>query len=208
MGCDDGEDDQKPVRTVYVDAFYMDIHPVTNAQYQAFIEATGRRKLFWWAHAKYNQPVMDLDWDDAVAYCKWAGKRLPTEAEWERAARGGLEGKKYPWGDGIDEMMANYGWNARGPTRVGQYEPNGYGLYDMAGNVWEWCHDWYGEDYYREAPQRNPTGPREGTFQVIRGGDWSSDASWLGCGFRFNLYPIHWYYSIGFRGVQSVSRIL
>ncbi len=149
----------RPVHTVYLDAFYMDVYEVTNAQYKKFMDATGHRppnwndsrskadppfcSYFYWLNLflekPADHPVIGVSWHDAAAYAKWAGKRLPTEAEWEKAARGGLEGRKYPWGDSIDESKANY--HSGGPKPVGSYSPNGYGLYDMAGNAWELCMD-------------------------------------------------------------------
>ena len=176
------EDDEKPVHTVYVDAFYMDVHEVTNAQYKKFVEANplwekkddlmGDLYLPFWAGNRYppgqgNHPVQ-VHWLAAMAYAQWAGKRLPTEAEWEKAARGGLKGLKYPWGNAVDASKAN--WNnaidatgqpsgdgsLEGPTLVKNYAPNAYGLYDMAGNVAEWCLDEYDEDYYKYSPPQNP----------------------------------------------------
>ena len=164
----DGMNNALPVHTVYLDAFYMDIYEVTTAQYQKFMEATGYR--FWYMEDIYDapeKPVVGVSWFDAVAYAGWAGKRLPTEAEWEKAARGGLSGKRYPWGDEISHDDAS---GADGTSPVGSFAPNGYGLYDMAGNVWEWCADWYDADYYSSSPKRNPAGPSSGKRRVLRGG--------------------------------------
>ena len=174
MGSGESSDEQ-PVHTVYVDAFYMDEYEVTNAQYWKFMSATGHREPRYWDDSDYNQPnqpVVGVDWNDAVAYARWAGRRLPTEAEWEYAARGGLSGRKYPWGDPISTSQANYGSNVGKPVPVGSYSANGYGLYDMAGNVYEWCSDWYDEDYYSSSPSRNPQGPSSGSTRVLRGGSW------------------------------------
>ena len=119
-----------------------------------------------------------VTWDDATAYAKRAVKRLPTETEWEYAARGGLAGKRYPWGDEITHDDANYSgaggrdkWD-KSTAPVGSFDANSYGLYDMAGNVWEWCADWYGSDYYSKSPSRNPQGPSSGSTRVLRGGSW------------------------------------
>jgi len=129
MGSNERED-EKPVHTVYVDAFYMDKYEVTNSQYRKFMSATGHREPGYWDDSDYNQPnqlVVGVDWNAAVAYARWAGKRLPTEAEWEKAARGGLEGKKYPWGDTIDSSKARYHQAFTGkPVLVGSYPANGY----------------------------------------------------------------------------------
>jgi len=177
-------ENETPRHTVYLDAFYIDKYEVTVGQYKKFIQATGHRAPDWSGVSKYsptnNHPIIYVSWDDAQAYCKWAGKRLPTEAEWEKAARGGLVGKKYPWGneapDAGGKYRANYdpgkytkdGYHYTAP--VGSFPPNGYGLYDMAGNVWEWCADWYDKNYYSSSPRRNPSGAASGQYRVVRGG--------------------------------------
>ncbi len=189
MGSNYGDGDEKPVHTVYLDAFYIDKYEVTNAQYKKFMDATGYKAPEYWNDPDLNKPdhpVVGVSWYDAVAYAEWAGKRLPTEAEWEKAARGGLVGKRYPWGDSISHDDANYDgtggkdrWEYTSP--VGSFAPNGYGLYDMAGNVWEWCSDWYYRFYYFSlyyrfyyfrSPRANPRGPDSGTIKVLRGGSW------------------------------------
>jgi formylglycine-generating enzyme required for sulfatase activity len=170
--------DDRPVHTVSLDAYWLDKTEVTNAAYAKFLAArSGRKAPYHWVHGKIpngeeNFPVYDVDWDDAGAYCAWAGKRLPTEAEWERAARGGKEGLSYPWGDKIDVKLARYG-TAAGPGPVAQYPANAFGLFDMAGSVSEWCSDWFDREYYKTSPSSNPKGPETGTYKVIRGGAWS-----------------------------------
>ena len=213
MGSNTGGEDQKPVHTVYVDAFYMDIYEVTNAQYQKFVEATGHWKPDeFYDKPRFNQPnqpVVGISWESARDYCQWAGKRLPTEAEWEKAARGGLEGKRYPWGDSITPERANYGHNVGQATPVGSYPPeNSYGLYDMMGNVNEWCADWYNPDYYRNTPKRNPTGASSGgpgLFRVVRGGHYGLEAKWLSSAWR-DYSSDGRPYNHGFRCAKSVPR--
>jgi len=189
MGSDTGDSDERPVRGVCLDAFFMDEYEVTNREYGKFLAATNHERPEYWDNSEFNQPdqpVVGVSWEDAVAYAKWAGKRLPTEAEWEYAARGGLKGKEYPWGDDFPVEQANCGnldaqheWD--GPSPVGSFEPNGYGLYDMAGNVWEWCSDWYGDTYPSEK-QTDPTGPASGEYRVLRGGCWLVGGKTMGDG--------------------------
>jgi len=207
----EGEADESPVHIVYLDAFYIDKYEVTNALYKKFIEATGRRTPGYWTNPSYNQPdqpVVGVDWNDAVAYAIWAGKRLPTEAEWEKAARGGLVGKRYPWGNDISHNDANYGgtsgadiWDDSAP--VGKFPPNGYGLYDMAGNIWEWVADWYLGNYYSISPQKNPKGPDTGSRRVMRGGAWGANPYFLRCATRFYDEPTLTLGSLGFRCSQG-----
>ncbi|MCZ6679725.1 MAG: formylglycine-generating enzyme family protein [Candidatus Poribacteria bacterium] len=212
MGSDEGKDHEKPVHTVYVDAFYIDVYEVTNAQFQKFVEATGHRKpLPFYDKPKYNQPnkpVIGISWESARDYSEWAGKRLPTEAEWEKAARGGLEGQRYPWGDSINPDQANYGHNVEQPTPVGSYPPeNSYGLYDMMGNVGEWCADWYRPDYYQNSPKRNPTGASSGgpgELRVVRGGHYGLGAEWFSNASR-RYSSDGRSYNHGFRCAKSVS---
>jgi len=193
--------DDRPVHQLSMDAFYMDKYEVTNAEYERFTEAAKHEKPWHWPGGKVTQemqkkPVYNVSWFDADAYCKWAGKRLPTEAEWEKAARGGLDRKLYWWGDDLLPQRYFDGqappppagddaketkqpprgrWGApNGPADVGSYPANGYGLYDVTGNVWEWVSDWYDKDYYLETPDKNPQGPESGKYKVARGGGWSS----------------------------------
>ena len=205
MGNNDGNrDDEKPVHTVYLDAFYMDIYAVTNVRYKEFMDSSNHHAPRYWSISDFNapkQPVVGVSWHDATAYAKWAGKRLPTEAEWEKAARGGLKNKKYPWGDSLPNVTQCKfaGKNMSSPAPVGSYQANGYGLYDMVGNVCEWCADWYDEEYYVKSPRRNPKGVDSGDFRVLRGGPSLLNA----CRLRYD--PIDTDYSHGFRCGASRS---
>jgi formylglycine-generating enzyme required for sulfatase activity len=190
-----------PVHRVELDAFYMDVREVTVGQFREFVNQSGYKYASNWdSVAKYSPgddyPMIYVNWNDATAYAKWAGKRLPTEAEWEYAARGGLVGKRYPWGDEIDKTKAHYdSWNnGRGTTKVvGSFEANGYGLYDMAGNVREWCQDWYGGNYYSSSPAKNPPGPGSGSRRVLRGGSWDCSCTYyLRVAGRYGNSPKCW----------------
>jgi iron(II)-dependent oxidoreductase len=215
--------DDQPVHQVYLDSYWIDRHEVTNQQYARFAETTGRRTPFHWIggqilSGKDDHPVYNVTWEDAAAYCQFVGKRLPTEAEWERAARGGLERALYPWGDklipaeesreGASEpaaprRRAHYGL-PDGATRVGSYPPNGFGLYDLTGNVWEWVQDWYERGYYSVSPERNPQGPETGLYRVIRGGGWSdSDERILAVHYRNFTNPTLPSNTVGFRCARS-----
>ncbi|MBY0508502.1 MAG: formylglycine-generating enzyme family protein [Bryobacteraceae bacterium] len=169
--------DDVPVRAVTLDPFWLDATEVTNQRYAVFVKATGHRAPYHWRQAqmpvgKGAYPVHNVSWDDAVAFCAWdGGKRLPTEAEWERAARGPQAGPMYPWGDReITPKDAVYN-QLDGPQPVCA-KGNIGGLCDLIGNVWEWCADWYGQKYYAESPDRNPPGPAAGSYRVLRGGSW------------------------------------
>ena len=254
----DADDDEQPVHTVHLDAFYMDEYEVTNAQFKVFVDANpawGKDNIedgFHWGgylrdwdgntypSGKANHPVTHVSWYAAMAYAKWAGKRLPTEAEWEYAARGGLAGKKYPWGDTITRNDAKYDsnydfhlklsksmakWNPTAitgnATRVGAYADNGYGLYDMAGNVWEWCLDAYDADFYAVSENsRNPivggitihelrenfTSIPTDTSRVLRGGSWGDRATFLRVANRDGDTPTVTNRFFGFRCVRDVAR--
>jgi len=207
MGAE-GEIEYSPVHEVYVDSFYMDKREVTNAEYLKFCEATGRRLPEFWGMDVYHcgpdypdHPVVGVSWRDAAAYAEWAGKRLPTEAEWEYAARGGLEGMNYPNGNEIDSSLANA--KSDGTVPVGSYPPNGYGLYDMAGNTNEWVADYFGYDYYQKSPRDNPQGPEKGKFRVFRGGGWHSGPFCNRVYFRNGLSPGWVDFNVGFRCVRD-----
>lgn len=158
-----------------------------------------------------SHPVVLIRYDDAIAYCDWLSStigrlvRLPTEAEWEKAARGGVDGQRYPWGNDIEPSHGNFLTDAtvkrqRGTRSTGTYEPNRYGLYDVIGNVWEWVSDWYGADYYGLGDSRDPRGPSTGTMRLVRGGSWVNDnLAMLRCAYRHKVPPDTYAYSIGFR---------
>ena len=193
-----------PVHTVTLDGFYMDVHEVTVGQFREFVNQSGYSYNRWNDVAVYSPgdeyPMVHVNWNDATAYAKWAGKRLPTEAEWEYAARGGLAGKRYPWGDeGATVERANYDSKVGKPAVVSSYPANGYGLYDMAGNVWEWCQDWYGEDYYQNSAAKNPPGPDIGSYRVLRGGPWYLNTAYLRVALRDRSHPDNGHPYYGFR---------
>ena len=212
---------EHPQHSVSLSAFYIDRYPVTNAQYATFIAATGHPTPKYWTHAPEmgvekpfpigvkhgTHPVVGVSYTDAVAYCEWAGKRLPTEAEWEKAARGGLVNQNYPWGNESSRNHANtvgvWGkdkWLWTSP--VGSFPPNGYGLSDMAGNVFEWCADWHTSDYYQHSQHVNPQGPETGQTRVLRGGSWSNDVFGIyqmRSAYRFHARPQTRNLTIGFR---------
>lgn len=253
MGSDHGMPYEAPVHEVTVKSFYMDKTEVSVADFAKFVAATdyvteaekfGSSGVFdvtarqWtmkqnvsWRHpegensnAAPNEPVCQISWNDAVAYAKWAGKRLPTEAEWEYAARGGLKNKEYSWGDELKPngvIMANYwqgefpiqnlnedGFQKRAPVK--SFAANGYGLYDMAGNVWEWTADWYADDYYEKSPQQNPTGAENGEERVMRGGSWMCAGNFCTnyrVAGRSHSTPETGLNNVGFRLVRDVNEL-
>jgi formylglycine-generating enzyme required for sulfatase activity len=209
MGSNDGDDDERPVHTVWLDAFWIDQTEVTNAMYAKCV-ADGLCKSSRCADnidfIGAGQPVVGVDWNDANSYCEWGGRRLPTEAEWEKAARGML-GRSYPWGEGIDCDKANYGSCKWKTVEVGSY-PDGaspYGALDMAGNAWEWVADWYGETYYLSSPDRAPSGPSIGDSRVLRGGSWGNDGVYVRFSCRLWGAPDRWNCYNGFRCAVSPS---
>ncbi len=208
MGNENGDDDEKPVHVVKVNSFYIDKYEVTVGKYKKFCEATGREMpnppAWGW---KDNNPMVNVSWNDAFDYAKWAGKRLPTEAEWEYAARGGLKskGNKFAGSNKVNDVVI-YKQNSKGkPSDIGSKKPNEIGLYDMSGNVWEWCSDWYAKDYYQQSPTNNPGGPKYGDSPVLRGGSWHNlEENQRVTDRSFNPLPTHKYFNIGFRCVQDL----
>lgn len=239
MGSNNGMDSEKPIHSVYVDAFYMDKYEVTNAEYAAFLNAKGKHaeagkewyrighpsSRIEYVSRKYqvkggyaNHPVTFVSWCGAMAYAEWAGKRLPTEAEWEKAARGGLSGLKYPWGNAIDSTNANYNNDVKDTTAIGKYTANGYGLYDMSGNVWEWCLDEMNLNFYSVSPAQNPLSGASSiqwlldnyigvsnTYSIIRGGAWNRVADQVRVAFRGRFPRTSTHPDCGFRCVKSVT---
>ena len=241
MGCDDYDipDEEKPAHSVYVDAFHIDKYPVTNSQYKEFIDANPQwRNLGWfdyhhifklrdsdyllnWFKGNYptgkaDHPVNWISWHAAMAYANWVGKRLPTEAEWEKAARGGLTRQKYPWGQIVNDSYANYDKRVAETTPVGKYPENGYGLGDIVGNISEWCLDQWDSKFYEYSERRNPvsgssiegiidTATKSKTLRVIRGGSWYSSEQDLRVSNRDRLASWKTSSLVGFRCVRSVD---
>jgi serine/threonine protein kinase len=230
----DVNSDEKPIHTVNLDAFWIDQTEVTNKLFSSFVIATGYQtdaeKAGWsymfnnpdwvetngadWQHPtgpgsnvtrKDQHPTINVSWNDATAYCEWVGRRLPTEAEWEKAARG-TDARIYPWGNAApNDTLLNYNNNIGDTTEVDIYETgkNIYGAYDMAGNVWEWVNDWYSETYYQSSPSSNPLGPNLGEYRVLRGGAWNISSDYVRSASRNWDDPINPYYDLGFRCARS-----
>jgi formylglycine-generating enzyme len=214
MGCDSGAAGERPVHRVWLDRFYLARFSVTNRLYAIFVTDTMRQPPPGWADARFNhpdQPVTSVSWFDATDYCAWlsarTGKayRLPTEAEWERAARGDLEGKLYTWGDEPPNRQPRYAemWLA-GPERAGSRPPNPFGLYDISENVHEWCADYYDERYYQYSPVRNPQGAASGKRRSSRGGSWRHQIKITRVAQRSSIPPEFKYSDYGFRCAMSL----
>jgi formylglycine-generating enzyme required for sulfatase activity len=214
MGSDMGQDDERPVHRVYVDAFEMSVYAITRAEYARFLEATGHETPRDWTDpsmAGDTRPVVGVSWHDAVAYCGWCAQRgdpqrLPTEAEWERAARGAGDGAAYPWGEAIPSWIPEGGRGPLpGPWPVTLGEPTGLGLYGIAANVHEWCADWHDRGYYAISPDRNPRGPASGVRRASRGGSWRHAVTISRCAARSKIDPSFRYADYGFRTVRGVT---
>ena len=209
MGQEDGRDEERPVHVVRISPFRLGRTQVTNAQYDCFCRETGRMATKFRRQAGFDgsdQPVTGPTWFDCIAFCDWLTAlyglrfRLPTEAEWEWAARGGLAGRLYPWGDEPVSKRPDYHsrWRS-GPEPVATSEPNGYGLFDMCENVHEWCSDWYDPNYYSVSPGENPQGQDSGTRRASRGGAWRHHIKIARCAARSSIPPHFEYADYGFR---------
>jgi sulfatase modifying factor 1 len=215
-GTEIGGFDERPTRTIHVDEFLIDRFEVTNHQYQQFVVATGHRKpglpsRYAKSGAKVrgmNQPIVYVSWDDAMAYCRWKGKRLPTEAEWEKAMRG-TDGRLWPWGnkeqpDGANWARVNDGHDASARVGTFQNDKSPYGVMDGAGNVMEWVADWYDETYYKTSPEQNPPSPEYGTYRVLRGGGYTTTGGDIRITSRSKMMPDFRDETIGFRCANSI----
>jgi len=217
MGCAAGRDDERPVHRVWTDAFEMAVYQTRNRDWAGFLEATGHPAPPEWNNPDFNhpdQPVVAVNWVVADQYCRWLSQvsgrryRLPTEAEWEKAAQGGQEDALYPWGDeppeAHDEYLRRWSGEISGPLPVGQGTANPFGLYDLCENVHEWCADWYSRDYYAGSPERNPAGPAAGERRASRGGAWRHHIKASRCAARSSIPPDFEYADYGFRVVRDV----
>lgn len=210
----DTDRNYSPEHEVVISAFYIDVYEVTNGQYAEFCKATDHRLPEFWDTDVFksgdgfaNYPVVGVSYSDAAAYAKWKGKRLPTEAEWEYAARGGLKGKSFPNGNKWTKPLKKRkpgAWENQ-IEEVGLHEANGYGLYNMSGNVWEWTSDNYDSNYYKNSPKVNPQGPEKGNGKTIRGGSWHSGAMCKRIYFRKGLSGGWCDFAVGFRCAKSID---
>lgn len=210
-------EDERPAHRVWLDTFAIDQYEVTTSQYAEFLHSEKRPSPSLWETVDLSRhgdrPVIGVNWFDADAYCRWKGKRLSTEAEWEKAARG-IDGRSYPWGNQAPtNQRANFALGSRfsydvalKPVQSQEQGRSPYGLHHMAGNVYEWVQDWYVIDYYDGAPGRNPTGPEVGQFKVVRGGSWSDLPKYLLAYGRFKLPPDTRNSYTGVRCARSISQ--
>jgi len=205
-----GEVDEQPEHKVYLDIYYVDKYEVTIGQFDKFCKETGYKmpeQPEW--NSQNNQPVVNVSFEDAQAYCRWVGKRLPTEAEWEKAARG-VNALIYPWGNEWNKAFSNnYESQLKKTTSIGAFKQgaSAFGCFDMAGNVWEWCSDWYDQIYYKSVPKSNPAGPETGEVRVLRGGSWRipQPTKQLRCANRCAVNPNWVSNDTGFRTVFSLK---
>jgi formylglycine-generating enzyme required for sulfatase activity len=216
MGSDNGDVDERPAHNVNLGAYYIDKYEVTNALYSVCATAgacdppklvSSLRRASYYGNSQFdNYPVVQVDWNMAKTYCEWRGAQLPTEAQWEKAARG-TDGRTYPWaGEGLECSKANYGGCVQETNFIGGNESGKsiYGVYDMAGNVWEWVADWYSADYYQNSPTTNPLGPGAGVNRAMRGGSWSDLGSSSRSANRHGNTPQTFGNSLGFRCALGV----
>jgi len=216
MGSDNDNPEERPAHSVYLDAYAIDEYEVTNRFYKACVDAgvclppvlvsSSTRPNYYGNQEFDDYPVVNVDWNMAKTHCEWRGARLPTEAEWEKAARG-MDGQIYPWGNyAPNKDLLNYNQEVGDTTMAGSYEmgKSFYGIYDMAGNVWEWVNDWYDEAYYQTLPSTDPLGPSAGHYRVLRGGSWSDDANGVRSSRRFGLDPTGAFNVGGFRCARSL----
>jgi len=199
---------ENPAHEVFLDAFQIDIYEVTNVKYKKYVDETKAKKPLGWESPKFKgdqQPVVGISWKEAMAYCKWSGKRLPTEAEWEKASRG-KRPVKYPWGDSLpNSEKLNFNEEKKRTVSVGYYEKgkSDYGIYDLSGNVSEWVQDWHFPEYYLFSPKENPKGPEKGQYKIIRGGNWRNTAEYVDLTYRNATTPRMRNTGIGFRCAKS-----
>ncbi|MSP37781.1 MAG: formylglycine-generating enzyme family protein [Deltaproteobacteria bacterium] len=216
MGSEAGQENERPVHRVWLCSFAIGKFPVTNREFKVFVAATGASAPPFHAEPMFADaelPVVGVTWDEAASYCQWlserSGKicRLPTEAEWERAARGGRDGGLFPWGDTSPEQRPYAGFDplTGGPARVGVNDANGFGLYDMSEGVHEWCGDFYDYRYYLHSEERNPQGPTSGTRRASRGGSWRHQIKFARCAARSSLPPSFRYADYGFRVAMELT---
>ena len=215
MGSEQGQENERPCHRVWLDSFGIGKYPVTNCEYAKFLIVKPQPPPFWSdpVFSDPEQPVVGICWDEAVAYCLWLSEefgrryRLPSEAEWERAARGGHEGGQYPWGDEppSDRFFSGVNSETGGPARVGINQPNDFGLFDMSEGVHEWCSDWYDYNYYQTSPERNPHGPQTGRRRCSRGGSWRHRIKFSRCAARSSLPPSFQYADYGFRVALTIE---